>query len=259
MLPLTAREALDQRLIRVTDAMHPADLATQEGKTRLYAIFEETDGKFLGIVTGADCVGFPLRIFADLVPTAQLRPVGAEASVEEIFQRIEEEGVEGLSVLDEQGNFLGAVTRQSLLEALLRREREQLAKLTHARDRMRALSWRLLETQEDERRHLARELHDEIGQILTGLKLTLGIGARGSADQAKVSLDKAQDLVNDLMVRVRDLSLGLCPSMLDDMGLLPALLWHFERYTEQTQVRVVFEHGGLRGRFAPEIETAAYR
>lgn len=69
-----------------------------------------------------------------------------------------------------------------------------------------------------------RELHDAVGQILTGLKLTLAVGERGSADQAKVSPNKAQELVNDLMVRIRELSLGLRPSMLDDMGLMPALL-----------------------------------
>ena len=67
-------------------------------------------------------------------------------------------------------------------------------------------------------------------------------------------------LVNDLMARVRNLSLDLRPAMLDDLGLLPTLLWHFEHYTAQTQVRVNFKHSGLeKRRFAPEVETAAYR
>jgi signal transduction histidine kinase len=61
------------------------------------------------------------------------------------------------------------------------------------------------------------------------------------------------------MGRVRDLSLDLRPSMLDDLGLVPALLWHFERYTAQTGVRVDFSHTGLEERFPPEVETAAYR
>lgn len=259
MLPLVAREALDDRFVRVTDTMHPAGLSKRDGRIRGYAVFAEANGKFLGLVTDARCADFPFRIFADLVRNAQSGPVAAEAPVEEIFQRIEQEGVEALPVLGDGGQFLGAVSRQSLLEALLQREREQYAELVHARDRLRAMSWRLMEVQEDERRHLSRELHDEIGQILTGLNLTLAGGAHGSADQAKISLDKARGLVSDLMVRVRELSLGLRPSMLDDMGLLAALLWHFERYTAQTQVQVVFEHGRLTGRFAPEIETAAYR
>ncbi len=62
------------------------------------------------------------------------------------------------------------------------------------------------------------------------------------------------------MARVRKLSLDLRPAILDDLGLLPTLLWHIEHYTAQTNVKVNFKHSGLeKQRFAPEIETAAYR
>jgi signal transduction histidine kinase len=128
------------------------------------------------------------------------------------------------------------------------------------RDRLRALSRRLVEVQETERRHIARELHDEVGQLLTGLKLILEMGMRLPSDAVKANLDEAEALVNEIMARVRKLSLDLRPTMLDDLGLLPALLWHIERYTTQTTVRVAFRHTGLEGRrFAPEVETAAYR
>jgi len=128
------------------------------------------------------------------------------------------------------------------------------------RDRLQTLSRRLVEVQEAERRYIARELHDEIGQLLTGLKLVLEMSARLPADAVGDSLDEAQALVNELVAQVRELSLDLRPTMLDDLGLLPALLWHFERYTTQTNIRVVFKHAGLEGqRFAPEVETAAYR
>ena len=127
-------------------------------------------------------------------------------------------------------------------------------------ERLKFLSRRLMEVQEAERRKIALELHDEIGQVLTGLKLTLEVGSRLPADEVRVSLDQARALVNDLMARVRKLSLDLRPAMLDDLGLLPTLLWHIEHYTAQTQVRVNFKHSGLeRRRFAPEVETAAYR
>jgi signal transduction histidine kinase len=72
-------------------------------------------------------------------------------------------------------------------------------------------------------------------------------------------VDAALDLVNGLMKQVRELSLTLRPTMLDDLGLLPTLLWHFERYETQTQVNVVFGHANLEARFASETETAAYR
>jgi len=129
-----------------------------------------------------------------------------------------------------------------------------------ARDRLQTLSLQLVDVQETERRHLARELHDEVGQLLTGLKLVLEMSTRLPADAVRASLDEAQALVNELMARVRELSLDLRPMMLDDLGLLPALRWHFERYTTQTNVHVIFKHTGLEGqRFAPAVETAAYR
>src|SRR6185369_8963475 len=114
-----------------------------------------------------------------------------------------------------------------------------------------------MEVQETERRKIALELHDEIGQVLTGLKLSLEMGARLPAGEIGESLASARLLVNELIARVRKLSLDLRPAMLDDLGLLPALLWHFEHYTAQTQVRVNFKHSGLeKRRFGPQVETA---
>jgi signal transduction histidine kinase len=116
-----------------------------------------------------------------------------------------------------------------------------------------------MEVQEMERRNIALELHDEIGQVLTGLKLTLEVSTRLPVEEVGASLDQARGLVNELMARVRKLSLDLRPAMLDDFGLLPTLLWHIEHYTAQTKVRVNFKHNRLERRFAPGVETAAYR
>jgi PAS domain S-box-containing protein len=130
-----------------------------------------------------------------------------------------------------------------------------------SQERLMALSHRLLEVQERERRHLARELHDEVGQILTGLKITLETNCYlvgGGAGQD--AFQKARDQVEGLVKQIQDMSLDLRPAMLDDLGLLPALLWHFERYSRQTSIKVNFRHAGLQEqRFSPEIETAAYR
>jgi signal transduction histidine kinase len=125
---------------------------------------------------------------------------------------------------------------------------------------MKILSRRLIEVQEAERRNLALELHDQIGQILTGLKLTLEMAARLPEDEARASIVQAQTLVNELMARARKMSLDLRPATLDHLGLLSALLWHIKQYSAQTQVRVAFKHNGLEGRrFTTETETAAYR
>jgi signal transduction histidine kinase len=127
-------------------------------------------------------------------------------------------------------------------------------------ERLQALSRRLVEVQENERRYVARELHDEIGQALTGLKLLLDIATSAPGESAKSNLREALKSVNELLQQVRDLSLDLRPSMLDDLGLLPALLWHCGRYTTQTNVRVDLRHASLEERrFRPEVETAAYR
>jgi PAS domain S-box-containing protein len=125
---------------------------------------------------------------------------------------------------------------------------------------LQALSRRLLEVQENERRHIARELHDEIGQVLTGIKLALERSARGTPDRVKSEVAQALGLTNELIARVRDLSLELRPAMLDDLGLLSALTWYFERYASQFKIEANFQHAGLEGRrFEPDIETAAYR
>ena len=127
-------------------------------------------------------------------------------------------------------------------------------------ERLQVLSRKLLDVQEIERRAIARELHDEIGQALTGLKLSLEMADRLPQEPARESVRGAVSMANDLISRVRNLSLDLRPAALDDLGLLPALLWHFERYTKQTGVQVDFRHQGLEGRrFARDTETVACR
>ncbi len=128
-----------------------------------------------------------------------------------------------------------------------------------AEDALRRLSRRLVEVQEMERRGMARELHDHIGQELTGLKLSLEMVSRLPPPLVKDRLSEALASINELVTRVQDLSLEFRPAMLDDLGLVPALLWHFERFNSQTGVRVAFKHRGIQRRFAPEIETAVYR
>lgn len=154
----------------------------------------------------------------------------------------------------EVGGLVIAIVRD------ITRRKQAEAEVREYAERMQVLSRRLIEVQEAERRRIALELHDEIGQLLTGLKLTLEMGARQSSGEASESIAQAQTLVNELMARARKLSLDLRPATLDHLGLLSALLWHIKHYTAQTQIRVAFKQGGLETRrFSPEIETAVYR
>lgn len=129
-----------------------------------------------------------------------------------------------------------------------------------SRDRLAELSRRLVEAHESERRAIGRELHDQIGQMLTALKLTIEIAMQLPPEQALRKAAQEKELVEDLLARVSALSLELRPPMLDDLGLIPALLWHVNRFQEQSRIEVDFKHSGVEGkRFPPEIETTAYR
>jgi signal transduction histidine kinase len=126
---------------------------------------------------------------------------------------------------------------------------------------LQLLSRQLLQAHEAERRSIARELHDEIGQQLTELGLLLTTSSqRLPPDMIQAPLVEAQERVRELIAQVQNLALNLRPAMLDDFGLVPSLIWLFDRYTLQTNIAVRFEILGLEEqRFASEVETAAYR
>ena len=152
------------------------------------------------------------------------------------------------------------IAREVAMElAVAIRQARLFAQLSAGREQLRALSLRLVEVQEAERRFIAHELHDEIGQELTGLKLTLEMAGNGSAGGAEAGVGEAIGMVDELMKRVRQLSLDLRPQMLDDLGLLHALDWLFKRHLRQTGVRVEFKRTAWRRRLPAHLETAVFR
>lgn len=100
-------------------------------------------------------------------------------------------------------------------------------------ERLQSLSRQLMGAQEAERRHLARELHDEIGQSLTAVKINLQMALRLPADAARPRLEESIDFVQRTIEQARDLSLDLRPAMLDDLGLAAALRWYVERQVQR--------------------------
>jgi len=127
--------------------------------------------------------------------------------------------------------------------------------------RIQEVSRQLVEAQEREKRMLASELHDDLGQSLTSLKLMLELAnsTRPPSKNQKIMGD-AQELVSELMVKVRNLSLDLRPAMLDDFGLFPALRWLFERFHDQTGISIhcIYPLDSVQ-RFNQPVETAAFR
>jgi PAS domain S-box-containing protein len=130
-----------------------------------------------------------------------------------------------------------------------------------AEKELKTFSRRLIEAQEAERQSIARELHDEIGQILTAVRINLQSFQRaGGADQNSHRLDESIAVVDDALGRVSELSLELRPALLDDLGLETALHWYVDRYAQRTgilaEVLNGFEEGG---RLPRELETACFR
>jgi signal transduction histidine kinase len=125
---------------------------------------------------------------------------------------------------------------------------------------LRHLTQNLIEVQEKERRFIAAELHDDLGQLLTGLKLMIEMASSQAGEDQRATLSQARAVVSDLSVRIRNLSLDLRPAMLDDFGLFSALEWLFERYTTQTRVKINHNINFMdRRRFPQPVETAAFR
>jgi two-component system sensor histidine kinase UhpB len=128
-----------------------------------------------------------------------------------------------------------------------------------ARAALRRLSQRLMEVQEAERRRLAFELHDEIGQSLTALKLNLELAQASTSVPVATKLLDCIQLADRLLKQVRGLSLDLRPSLLDDLGLSAALRWYVMQQAERTGIvaHVTTEIG--EGRLPAPIETACFR
>jgi two-component system sensor histidine kinase UhpB len=135
------------------------------------------------------------------------------------------------------------------------------AELDRASAQLHRLSRRLLDVQETERRHLARELHDEIGQVLTATKLQLESAAlHPEPERATAQFKDAVALLDRLLAQVRSLTLDLRPPLLDDLGLVPALHWLVGRQQSRAATpRVRLLADPAMTRCEPAIETACFR
>ena len=133
------------------------------------------------------------------------------------------------------------------------------SELSESHSNLEKLSRQLVNVQEEERKRLSRELHDEVGEIVTGLSFSLQMIPLLKGEDADNSLLRATDLVKELSDKIRNLTLALRPPMLDDLGLLPTLKWHFDRYESRNSIKVQFEHFRIDRRFTSEHETTVYR
>jgi len=134
-----------------------------------------------------------------------------------------------------------------------------VTELKQTEEKLRALSRRLLRLQEDERRSIGQDLHDEVGQSVTVLKLLLDKAVRTAGPGVKETVAQAVSVTDELVRQIREISSELSPRMLDDLGLLPSLLWQVEKLKERTGIAIDFKHSGLDLDIPPEVAITAYR
>ncbi len=148
------------------------------------------------------------------------------------------------------------------LRALERRSERQRVHAEAAEQEMRKLSQQLVAAQEEERKNLTRELHDHVGQMLTALRMEIGRAdrARASTDtQLAQPIAEAKRLLDTILRSVRDLVMGLRPSMLDDFGLQPALEWHVRDFRRRFGVPVELSLSGELDTLPDLYRTCVYR
>jgi signal transduction histidine kinase len=160
--------------------------------------------------------------------------------------------------------FCGALLTTGSVRRILRLEHvsaERLNEAEHAREALRDLSARLIEVQESERRSLSRELHDEVGQSLSALLLGIGNVAAllPVSSEARPQLSELRLLAEKTVTVVRDMSLLLRPSMLDDLGLIPALQWQAREVSRNSNVFVQVYADSLPDDLPDEHKTCIYR
>ena len=134
----------------------------------------------------------------------------------------------------------------------------------HTQD-LKELSSQLMKVQEKERKRIAQELHDEVGQMLQSMKMNLDRIKRNFNSKPK-KLEGIEDwlldtekLLSETIEDIRTLTFDLRPSMLDDFGLIPTLRWYIENYSRRSNVKVSLKAKDKRYRFPPDIEITLYR
>ncbi len=163
-----------------------------------------------------------------------------------------------MSVYSRQPDYFSA-DRLQILQSFANLMAVALAK-ARLFERLQLLSQQLVEAQEAERRHIARELHDEIGQTLTAVKINLqAMQRRANVSDLTASLHESMDIVEQAIQQVRNLSLDLRPSLLDDLGLIATLRWYLDRQARWAGLSTQFTATPPDLHLPANLETVCFR
>ena len=159
---------------------------------------------------------------------------------------------------------IGLVLAVATTRHILRLARDadlRYRQVVHAQRELKELSARLVDAQEQERRAISRELHDEVGQSLSALLMELGnLGAVAPGDaELRRHLESIRKLAESSVHVVRNMALLLRPSMLDDLGLVPALQWQAREISKRTGMGVTVDAESVADALPEEYKTCIYR
>jgi signal transduction histidine kinase len=186
-----------------------------------------------------------------------------KARVEQTFTQLRTRLVVVIMLTTGLGMLLASFSIRKIL-GLESQTARHIADLSQAREELQQLSARLVEVQENERRSISRELHDEVGQALTGVLVemaNLSTLIRGGEDKAALAAKAGEikrEVENSISV-VRNMALLLRPSMLDDLGLVPALQWQAREVSKRSGVWVKVVADGVSEELPEEHKTCIYR
>ena len=168
--------------------------------------------------------------------------------------------ISNIKILQEKFVIIWDITEQIRTEDKLRNTLKAVKK--HKRD-LRRLSNKLITIQEKECKRISRELHDEMGQIVTAISINLTLVGEALpselAPTIKERLTETRLLVDQVMKKIHELSLDLRTPLLSDFGLVPALRQYVNRYHKRLNIEMKFEVINLEDRLAAEVETVIYR
>jgi len=132
--------------------------------------------------------------------------------------------------------------------------------LRESQDKLRRLAAHLISVREEERAHIAREIHDELGQVLTGLKMEVTWLAKRLTDPALLEkTDTMCGLIDSTVQTVRKIATGLRPEMLDDMGLVAAVAWQAKEFQKRTGIRCRAKLPSESARPPHDVATTVFR
>jgi signal transduction histidine kinase len=185
-----------------------------------------------------------------------------KTEVQQTFARVQRGLTAAIGLTIALGMLLAAFSIHKILglESETAKHYQQIAQ---ARVELEQLSARLVEAQENERKSISRELHDEVGQSLTGVLVEMAnlstLIRNRDLDGVAVKADEIKKLVENSIGVVRNMALLLRPSMLDDLGLVPALEWHAREVSKRAGLRVEIAAGQVREDLPEEHKTCVYR